>query len=158
MSIAITDGDKLPLHTLKLIYCSLPWYSLNLSRLESLFLCSVCSCSLQNIVEFCSILGTMQVLTVLYLEDSLPSAHDFLSSGLDISPTISLPYLTLLMVITPLLLVVTLLSCVNILWRTHPTPELLFEPRQLYSNFFISCITIQSTIICLGLSFSCPWY
>ena len=57
----------------------------------------------------------MHGLTVLHIEDVLPSAPSFLSNGgVGNSPNINLPHLTHLVVAAPLSTVVALLSCVSI--------------------------------------------
>ena len=126
--IAITDGDKLPLHTLRLANCSLSWSSLNLSGLKSLVLYDVRSPSPPNMVEFLAVLSSMQNFTVLHLKDVLPSSRGFLfSGGLDNSPKIHLPRLAFLAVIEQLSTVVALLSCINIPSEAQLTLEPLLE-------------------------------
>ena len=111
----ITGGDKLPLHTLKLSNCSLPWYSLNLSGLKTLSLSNVYSPSPLNMVEFLAVLGSMQYITTLHVNHVLTDAHGFLpSGGLDTSQNINLPCLVDLAIGAPLSTVIVLLSCVNI--------------------------------------------
>ena len=135
-SIAITNGDKHRLRTLKLVDCSLPWHSLNLSGLKTLCLRRVHSPSPLDTVEFLSVLSNMQNLTHLRLEEALPSARRFLSSGaLDRSPKISLPRLALMVVIAPLSTVGALLSYVNIPRRARLTLEPLFEPGSTVGDY-----------------------
>ena len=126
--VIAAGGDKPRLHTLKLINCTLPWYSLNLSGLKTLSLRGVRSPSQPNMAELLTILSGMRDLTVLHLEDVLPSARGFLSSGgLGISPKFDLPHLTRLAIAAPLSTVVALLSYANIPLKAHLSLELQSE-------------------------------
>ena len=74
-TLIINHGDSLPLRTLKLAYCPLPWDStFNLSGVTTLSLCDVPSPCQQNVMELLATLSQMQALTALHLEDALPRA------------------------------------------------------------------------------------
>ena len=107
----IDDGDIPSLRTLQLTDCLLPWHSLNLTGLTTLFLCRVPAQSKQNIVEFLATLGRLQSLTVLHLEHALASAREVLSSRTsEVSPKTGLPCLARLLVAAPLSTALVLLS------------------------------------------------
>ena len=102
--LTINNEDSSSLRTLELASCSLPWHStFNLSGVTTLFLCDVPSPFQENIPEFLTTLSRMQALTILHLEDALPSARRFLPSGaFGVSTKVSLPCLVHLFVLAPL--------------------------------------------------------
>ena len=155
-SLAITGGDTPVLRTLRLSCCPLPWYSLNLSKLNSL---SLHHAPVQlHMADFLALLSGMQDLTLLNLERVLPSARGFLASGgLGDSPKIDLPHLALLAVVAPLSTVVALLSSVNIPLKTHLSLTPLFERGSSVGDYApISSFLAQQFSISKRPSSSCP--
>ena len=118
---AIKYGDILPLHTLKLTACPLPWHSsFNLTGVTTLFLRHIPSSCLQSPLEFLATLNGIQALVVLHLENTFPYARGLLSSGaFDVFAILSLPCLARLFVAAPLSTVAAFLSCVNIPSKTQ---------------------------------------
>ena len=133
-SLAINHAGTPSLHTLRLVDCSLPWHSLDLSRVTTLFLCRVPA---QNIVEFVTTLNRMQAITVLHLERALSTARGFLSSGTySVYPRVTLPYLTRLLVLASISTVVALLSCMNIPLKTQVRLEIILEDGSSANDYY----------------------
>lgn len=118
------------LWTLKLQSCSIRWHSLGPSVLTTLHLSDVGIFIHENtMAEFLAVLRRMPHLVQLSVENSLPSAHDFLSNGnFDATPKFSLPRLSNMSVtMAPLSAVTALVSCVDIPLRTKIQLEVYLE-------------------------------
>jgi len=114
------DGDTPALRTLELTSCPVRWHSLKLSGLTTLSLRCIPVSAQQNAVEFLAVLGCMQDLTSLYLDEALASAAGSISSAtFRTFQKINLPRLSRLLIIAPLSTVIALLSCVNIPLKTQ---------------------------------------
>ncbi|KAH0840292.1 hypothetical protein J3R83DRAFT_1301 [Lanmaoa asiatica] len=97
------NGDTPALRTLELSQCPVPWYSLNLSGLTRLSLHHVPVHFQQSMVELLAVLGCMQGLTHLHLDDALACAREFISSAaFNAFQKIKLPHLSRFLVIAPL--------------------------------------------------------
>ncbi|KAF8555389.1 hypothetical protein OG21DRAFT_913560 [Imleria badia] len=118
------DGETPALHTLVLTACPTQWYSLNLTRLTRLSLRYIPNHYQQDTADFLSMLGCLQDLTYLYLEDEdedVPSrASSFLSSmAFKSFQNFSLPHLSLLHINAQPLMIIAFLSCVNVPMQTE---------------------------------------
>lgn len=105
-------GDTPVLRTLELSGCPMPWYLFKLSGLKTLRLHDIPAPFQPNMAKFLDMLGCMQCLRHLYLEDALGCASSFLSSAtFRTVQKINLPHLSRLLVSAPISTVVALLSC-----------------------------------------------
>lgn len=133
-TFVVNNGDTLPLRTLKLSDCPLPWHSsLNLSRVTTLFLCRVPCPSLK---EFLATLSRMQALAVLHLDRTLADSRSFLSSeAFCVSPRVKLPCLTRLFIRALLSTVVALLSCMDVPLKTQLRLEIQSEANSSADDY-----------------------
>ena len=100
--------------------CRVPLHSFKLSGLATLRLHDIPVRFQQSTMGFLASLSCMRDLKYLYLEGALASAAGSLpSSAFNTSQKINLPHLSRLLIITPLSMVVALLSCVNIPLKTE---------------------------------------
>ncbi|KAN0097008.1 hypothetical protein V8E55_001454 [Tylopilus felleus] len=114
-SSVLFDGDTPSLHTLELLHCPVPWFSLKLSSLTTLSLGHVPVQFQQSTEELLATLSCMQDLAHLYLIHALPRSREFISSpAFKTFQKIDLPRLSRLEIDDVLSHLIAFLSCVNI--------------------------------------------
>ena len=131
------DGDTPALRTLELMFRPVSWYSLNLSALTALCLHFIPAPFHQNTTDLLAILRCLQNFTRLYLENSLASAADFLSTtAFHACQKFSLPHLSRLWITAPCSTVIALLTCVKIPLKTEVRIECRFEDGSSFDDYF----------------------